>query len=318
MANILLTQECVRHCPYCFAKKHMRKSKKEILKWDDLIYIADFFEASNEKHISLLGGEPTLHPFFLDYVLYLIKRNFHVNVFTSGILRNESLLDLSVKFLPLDSINELSFVCNINEPDVSSKTELSKIENFLKVFNKLTAVSFNIYKLDFDLSFIIDIIDKFNLKRHIRLGLAHPIPKEKNLFINKEHFLIFANSISNYFDILDEKSISIGFDCGFPMCIFNDNQLGKLYKITHNHMNFSCGPAIDIGPDMNVWSCFPLSNYKKKSFYDFDSLEDIRVYYRNMLNEIKSKRLGIFDKCVNCNYRERNLCEGGCAAHLIM
>ena len=44
MPNILLTQKCIRSCPYCFARKHMHDSPPDdILKWEDLIYIVDFF-----------------------------------------------------------------------------------------------------------------------------------------------------------------------------------------------------------------------------------------------------------------------------------
>ena len=47
MANILLTEKCVRSCPYCFAKKHMADAPDNTaLKWDDLIYLTDLFVAS--------------------------------------------------------------------------------------------------------------------------------------------------------------------------------------------------------------------------------------------------------------------------------
>ena len=91
MANVLLTEKCARACPYCFAKEYLKDSKENTLSWENLIYIADLFEASNEKHLSLLGGEPTLHPDFVDFVMYLIQRHFRVNIFTNGILSNEKL-----------------------------------------------------------------------------------------------------------------------------------------------------------------------------------------------------------------------------------
>ena len=52
------------------------------LSWENLIYIADLFEFSNEKQLSLLDGEPSLHPHLIDFVAYLHQRNFHVDVFT--------------------------------------------------------------------------------------------------------------------------------------------------------------------------------------------------------------------------------------------
>ncbi|NOZ37009.1 MAG: 4Fe-4S cluster-binding domain-containing protein, partial [Gammaproteobacteria bacterium] len=61
MPNILLTQKCVRSCPYCFAKKHMANSvPDDILSWENFIYLADLFEKSGERKFPLLGGEPSL------------------------------------------------------------------------------------------------------------------------------------------------------------------------------------------------------------------------------------------------------------------
>ena len=137
MANILLTQQCVRSCPYCFAKKHMADSEPDdILTWDNLIYIADLMEHSGEMGVSLLGGEPTLHPAFVDFCIYLFKRKFHVNIFTSGIM-GEKMFNEAERVLGGINPDRLSFVCNVNNPDKSSFSELENVKRFLKVFRSL-------------------------------------------------------------------------------------------------------------------------------------------------------------------------------------
>lgn len=87
MANVLLTETCVRNCPYCFAKQYMSEADvKDALTWDNLIYIADFLQSSNVNHISLLGGEPLLHSEISEFCKYLSHRGFIVTIFTSGIM----------------------------------------------------------------------------------------------------------------------------------------------------------------------------------------------------------------------------------------
>ena len=113
MANILLTEKCVRACPYCFAKEYLRESKENILSWENLIYIADLSASSHEKKLSLLGGEPTLHPDFIDFVLYLHQRKFKINIFTNGIMSTEK-LNTAKEFLLKIPVEDLSFVCNYN------------------------------------------------------------------------------------------------------------------------------------------------------------------------------------------------------------
>lgn len=315
MANVLLTQQCVRSCPYCFAKKHMADSEPDdILTWDNMIYIADLMESSGEMGLSLLGGEPTLHPQFVDFVLYLLERRFHVNVFTSGILSDKMFNEVE-RALSAVSPERISFVVNVNNPDKSSFSELEQVRRFLKAFGHISTPGFNIYKPDFNLDFILQYINEYGLHRHIRLGLAHPIPGQHNTYVTIDKMREMANRVVSYLPMLERLKIKAGFDCGFPLCLFTDDQIGKLYKHNSGRLSFSCGPAIDIGPDMTVWGCFPLSQIHKKSIYEYNSLHEIRDYYRNLHQRVRTEVAGIFDECDECHYREEQLCQGGCLAH---
>ncbi len=315
MANILLTQQCVRSCPYCFAKKHMADSEPDdILTWDNLIYIADLMEQSGEMGISLLGGEPTLHPNFVDFCMYLLERRFHVNIFTSGIM-GEKMFNECERVLSGINPDRLSFVCNVNNPDKSSFSELENVKRFLKTFGHLTTAGFNIYKPDFNFDFIFQYVNEFGLRRHLRLGLAHPIPGKHNSFVPIDKMKQMAQRLIDYLPVMERLKIKGGFDCGFPLCIFTDEQLGKLYKHNIGRLSFGCGPAIDIGPDMTVWGCFPLSNTHKKSIYEFDTMRDIRNYYLDLHQKVRTEVGGIFEACDDCVYREEQLCMGGCLAH---
>ena len=316
MANILLTEKCVRACPYCFAKEYLKESKENLLSWESLIYIADLFESSNEKHLALLGGEPTLHPDFIDFVLYLHQRKFHINVFTSGIMAPNQ-LEAAKKYLLKVPEESLSFVCNYNHPDSSTDYETQQINRFFEAFSKYISLSFNLYHQDFDFRFLVDAINKFGLKKHIRLGLAQPIPGQKNECLALEQLRHIPEKFRNQLEMLEENRISIGFDCGMPLCIFSNEDIGRLFKLNKGRVSFSCGPAIDIGPDMQVWSCFPLSNYEKKSLYDFDNVVEIKNYFMEQHNHVRKKGKGIFEECETCAYQKEGVCLGGCLARLI-
>ena len=261
MANILLTETCVRSCPYCFAKQYMAdSSENDYISWDNLIYIADFLAASGENHVSLLGGEPLLHPQISNIIKYLNQRNLSVTVFTSGIMPIDRLHKFASQLNELQNLR-IGFVCNVNEPRFSPKGELERVEQFMSIFSNRTSLSFNIYRTDFDMVFLRDYIIRFGLDRHIRLGLAHPIPGKKNKYIPTNEFYLVKNKLIEFFS--DNQSIGIipGFDCGFPMCMFSDEELGLIYKLSLGQLCFQCGPAIDIDSELNVWSCFPLSDF---------------------------------------------------------
>ncbi len=315
MPNILLTQKCVRSCPYCFAKKHMADSPPEdVLSWENLIYIADLMEVSGDKGVSLLGGEPFLHPLAIDFTLYLLERNFHVNIFTSGIMSDKTFREAE-KALSKIHPDRLSFVCNLNAPGDTPPSELKRTKRFLESFGHMTGLGFNIYKCDFDMEFLFKAINEFGLKRHIRIGLAHPIPGEKNIHIKMDDMPKVAERFISYAPLFERFRIDPGFDCGVPMCIFSDDQLGRLFKINKGNLKFGCGPALDIGPDMTVWACFPMSRYQKKSIFDFNSTQDIFKFYQDLHGKARIEAGGVFEKCDTCRYREDGVCAGGCLAH---
>jgi len=126
-----------------------------------------------------------------------------------------------------------------------------------------------------------------------------------------------AKRLMYYVEKCDKDQISLGFDCGMPLCLFSDEELGKLYKNGGNKIRFDCGTPLDIGPDMTVWNCFPLSNFNRKSIYDFNSIQEIKEYYMRMNKWIRAKGYGLFEECKTCRHLQTKRCAGGCLAHII-
>jgi len=315
VANLLLTERCVRACPYCFAKEQMADTNpSDMLPWENLLYVADFFQLSDEKHISLLGGEPTLHPHFVDFVLYLLRRRFHVTVFTSGIVR-DAMLDEMQESLAGVNPEQFSMVCNLNEPALTTPKQTVRLRKFLSVLGHLVSPGFNIYKPDFDLEFLFELINQFGLRRSLRLGLAHPIPQQPNEHLRLDDLAAMAERLLSYVPLFREYKVAPGLDCGFPLCIFSDQQLGLLYRVNKNGLTFGCGPAIDIGPDLSVWPCFPLSRFHRRSLYEFNHLREIGQYYQEIHRKVRIEEGGIFRKCDDCPERETGMCIGGCVSH---
>ncbi len=318
MANVLLTETCVRSCPYCFAKQYMTEADvQDSLSWGNLIYIADLLESSGEKHISLLGGEPLLHPQIAEFVNYLNIRGFFVTIFTSGIMPDEKFEGFAKKLLSRGEELKLGFVCNVNEPRFSPKSEIEKVKRFFSAFGERCSLSFNIYRLDFNMDFLLSYIIEYGLGRHIRLGLAHPIPEAKNKFISPHNFDKVKNTLMDAFEKMSELAIVPGFDCGFPMCMFTDEELGKVFKYSLGQISFQCGPAIDIGTDLSCWSCFPLSNFYKKSLFDFNNLREIHDFFESKMQEVRREVKGLYPECDNCDNNKHGICSGGCLAHIL-
>lgn len=288
----------------------------DTISWDNITYLADLVLTSKDKHISLLGGEPTLHPYFPEICRFLIAKGLHVNVFTSGIASDE-ILNRMLYFLEDCDPKDFSFVVNANHPSISPEKQQEKLAKFLTIFSQFTNLGYNIYDIDFDLDFLFRMISQYGLKRHLRVGLAQPIPGEKNKCISLDQLPTFVERFMSYCDTFINLDVKVGFDCGIPMCLFNDDQLGKLIKVTDNNLRFGCGPAIDIGPDMTVWPCFPLSRFHKKSVFDFNTFDEIHTFYHDIHKKVRGEVGGIYMECDSCKYRRDPLCMGGCLAYTV-
>lgn len=317
MANILLTNKCNRACPYCFAQREMDDAPGERMSWENMVYLADFLLRSGDKRVSLLGGEPTLHPDFVDFVIYLLERGFELCVFTNGILSDARLAEFKEHLTKIHP-QRLSFVCNLNDPGrtPAPEEETLRIGEFLAVMGPWTQPGFNIYRVDFDLEFLFDLVIRYGLKRTLRLGMAQPIPGRKNSFIDAEEIASVIARLYAHRQRMDRLRIKPGLDCGFPLCKFSDEQLGWLQRLA-GQTKFGCGPAIDITPDMSVYSCFPLAAFHRKSIFEFDHMGQVVEHFRRVKDDIRAELPGIYDACDGCVSGNEGVCAGGGDCHLL-
>jgi radical SAM protein with 4Fe4S-binding SPASM domain len=290
----------------------------EIIRWEDLVYLADLLARDGCREMRFLGGEPTLHPQFADFLAYVIKRGFSVTVFSSGIMSDKVKGDLRRVYETIpEAAKKISFLCNLNDPELSPSGETKRVEEFLEEFGTSVAPGFNIYRKDFSLDFLFRYINRYGLKRHIRLGLTHPILRENNAFIAISDMPEIVNRMLGYLPVFNKYDVVPALDCGFPLCLFSDEQLGQLYKAAKGTQSFTCGLPLDIGPDMTAWACFPLSATHRKSVYEFDDYNSMLEYFKTFSQDIRGEAGGIYEKCDSCDWRKKGMCGGGCAAHIL-
>jgi len=318
MPNLLMTQKCVRRCPYCFADKYMEGGSGEFLGWNDFIYVLDFYERNGLRNVSMLGGEPTIHPDIDDMADYALQRGFDVRMFTSGIMGEKTRQRMAAVWERHPREGAIHFVVNTNHPSDTPPAELKSQVAFLEAAGRRASLSFNIYKSDFDLGFAFDHVLRYGLTKTIRLGLAHPIASamSSNLFVPPERYREVADQLLRFQPQFEAAGVKPGFDCGFPLCMFDDAQLGALVKLGST-FNWTCGPVIDIGPDLEIWPCFPLTHVRGKSLYDFDTLQEINDYFTREIREKRGGNTGVFVECDDCTHRDRNQCGGGCVTYAI-
>lgn len=319
MPNVLLTQKCVRSCPYCFADSYMAESGTGFLTWSDYVYVLDFYERHQIGTVSMLGGEPSIHPQVVEMCDYALQRGFDVRMFTSGVMADKTRGRLRELWQRHDGGGRrFYFIVNLNHPSGTPASEARSQAAFLEDAGPRASISFNIYRPDFDLDFAFEAIARYDLQSTIRLGLAHPIAQAKNsnAHVNPDQYRDVALNLARHFPKFDRNRVVPGFDCGFPICMFTDEQLGQLYQLQAT-FNWTCGPIFDIGPGLEIWPCFPLSHVRSRTLYDFDTIQQANEYLMHEVQGQRRSNLGIYLECDECRHRTRGLCGGGCVTYML-
>ncbi|MDD8026039.1 MAG: radical SAM protein [Acidobacteriota bacterium] len=309
--NVLITNRCNLSCPYCFARLKTTDPRAgaggdEHMTLENYLTCLDFLERSRQNEVRILGGEPTLHPRLEEFLAAALKRKMEVLIFSNG-LWSEKVRSLFER----PEMSAVKFVINTNASVMEDPAMKRSLEKTLAIAGKRAALGFNIYQREFSMGFLGDLIEAWDLQRTVRLGLASPIIGFDNACIADEDLKAAGKRLIAELSILEKKDVLGSFDCGFPFCLFDEQDLGRL-AMTSVGFTSICSPPIDVGVDLTVWSCFPLSMVLNVKLTDFPNSIAIRDYYRSKLDAFKS--FGQTEECLTCKYLRRGQCSGGCFA----
>lgn len=162
-----------------------------------------------------------------------------------------------------------------------------------------------------DYSFLFDIIEKYQLRKNIRVGIALPIYEGGNSYIKKEDYKKAGDYFTTFAKEAWRHNIILGMDCGFVACMFSLEQMGEL-QLYGVAPSFSCGSALDIGPKLQVWNCFPLFQLLRVPALEYKSIVELQEDLEKKIEPALSHAQGIFPECSNCKHYSRNTCKGGC------
>jgi MoaA/NifB/PqqE/SkfB family radical SAM enzyme len=316
--NLIITNTCNRACPYCFARNKVHldgeqnNSAANSITLDSVHIYLDFLSRSQLKEFKILGGEPTLHPEFCAIVDAGLNHpaGLNVVVFTNGLWP-----EIVRSFFSGSHTSRVKFVVNINEPRIQKNWENGLQAETLAIAGQRATIGYNIFHKDFDLLFAADLIDRFKLKREMRIGLASPIVGADNDFLCEEALPAIGTQLVEQLKELEKKDILGGFDCGFPLCMFNEKELGALILCTRGFKS-ACEVVIDVGPDLDAWPCFPLSKLTNVKITDFENVMALRNYFKKKLMPLFS--FGGMNNCLSCKYLRRNQCSGGCISRTLV
>jgi hypothetical protein len=316
--NVLLTTRCDRRCDYCFAGGD--DAPEQLLSRDELVTVADFLALEGDgrrpPRISLLGGEPSLHPDFELFVRYLAQRGFLVRVFTHGGWP-PALVDTIARHVPPE---RLHLVVNVDGPGRRRTGRLEpRAAALLERLGAACVLSVNLDRPGLPRADVLAAYAAWPLRRTLRVGLAQPILGGANAHPATAALPAIAADVVALAEDAAALSVRLSLDCGFPQCAFDDAGLGVLFR--HGaRLRFRCEPVLDIGPGLEVWPCFPLRALTVGRLTDFESVAALRRAAAARIRAwAPAAPAGIHADCEGCAARSapEPRCAGGCRARVL-
>jgi len=281
------------------------------LSLEGLEEILAFFRRSLLTRFVVLGGEPTLHPNFTGMIDHILTQTSlkSIVIFTNGIMPDPALDYLSGCADP-----RLGVALNLNAPEDYTAGEWKRITQTMEMLGPRINLGLNISRPGQDFEYLVSAIESYRLSSHIRIGLTQPILGFQNRYAQEEDLPGIAEDVVTFAERAFRRKIGFSFDCGFRFCMFTLEQHKRLLRFA---VKFAarCSPIIDIGPDLNVWPCFPLHQEANRRLSEFQTENQIIDFYKETYKSFLP--MGNRANCPQCLYRVNQMCSGGCLARTL-
>jgi organic radical activating enzyme len=307
VVNVIINYQCNCHCDYCFAKPF--SDSTSCMGVDEFKDILQFLKRSGYSFIRIFGGEPTLHPDLIALMGEADKLFSNFFVLTHGFVEKE-ITDQLIQF------SSARYVCNFAARKFSTRPE-SDLDHFLKTLGKYVTLGVT-YTGDItsgEIDAWIETIQKYNLKRLLRFGIASPDCERSNTFIEfTDEKKKFNEDLQLVARKLFKAGINLAEDCtSIPLCKLDDATIALWKRNFGKDMLTSCAPPSDYMPGKMVSSCFgtagftvPLSRYKTG--------QEFQAYFMRLHTLLENNI--VIEPCSSCRYFKVS-CFGGCLNNFI-
>lgn len=314
----MLTYGCNLKCTYCFANEFVNK-KSSYISEENFQKAIDFLTREDVTRIGIIGGEPTLHSQFKNFLEYLInnRRVGEATIYTNGILLDRFINQvISPKF---------RLLVNCNSPKEIGNEQYEKLRNNLNTLinehymRERINLGINLYSDDLDYSYIIELLKMCGLHR-VRISLTVPDFSTYGDVNAIEYFKKRKPFLFKFLKDMQDNNILPYYDCNKPpYCIWTDEEkewLENMVEKYHVESNLIgdhsfCYPVIDILPNLQVVRCFGMSEYEKVNISDFNGVSEIASYFLNHIDSA-SYQIPANDGCKECRKRQLRKCTAGC------
>lgn len=297
-------------CKYCYAEKFAKK-----IGWKNMV-VADFdkllgwLKALRVSDIVLIGGEPTLHPQFEDFLAVIGKYKIRCRVFTNG------LSDVKAFRLLCENryVDEIFFHYDDNCLKYGKYNGIRFFENlkYCVIQGKHVFLRYNISETNFDYKTVLKASKQYKAP----IGYSISAPSYGNrCYIPIDEIKEYVSQLRNFVLSAKKEKVKLLLGRPLPLCVFPEKE--TLFWQKYAGLKATCKPINDLtfNPDMTTQLCSVLFNTREKK--PLMSKDDLLLTIERLkktgkkLMETPSK-----EECTHCKYFPE-LCQGGCLSYKV-
>ncbi len=303
--HVVITYNCNLNCSYCYAKG-LKYEQMDINSFNKAL---DWFEKQGIRNISLIGGEPTLHPDFEEMLDIIERRNFRTVLFTNGLMSAKVADKINPKIVS-------SIIMNYNVPESYSEKQKELLDENIKVLRKKISrvtLSFNIDSDKTPYKYLVDACLKYNISR-IRFSIATPNICYSNKYFDLNSIKNMIPNLLKFVKLARKNNIKLVLARPLPLCVFDRKEKEFLKK--NNLLMSTCAISkgvFVINPDLSVFPCTTLQ-IKGPHISTLKNRFELIKYYAKTIDDLKWNHY-IFPECKMCIYRLRKKCSAVCLSY---
>lgn len=307
MPNLMLTNWCNYRCPYCFGVDMMApKRKAKAMSRETFEGIVEWLEREPfDRVIHLMGGEPTLNPDIEWMVEKLLSKDLFITIFSNMATKQAVSLSEKLKYLPV------KWVANVNNPTKWTEQQRKNIINCFANGGEKISLTFNIIPNEPNELWALDLIREYGLSRNIKVGFVLPTLTSSNMALKDNEYGVVAERVINLLKAGESMGVTIDYECGVPVCVFTDEQLGYLWRHKSDVVS-GCRSRLDITPEGEVMYCLPMSSAGTFHYSRFKSYPECRNWFEKTYAPYRL--LGSKIECADCMLNNPAKCNAGCLA----
>lgn len=315
-AWLTTNRNCNNNCSWCYARNTLHN--KGIMSLDDAKLAVDELARRGVKSIVLIGGEPTIYPYFFELSRYIKSKGIKVRVPSNGRKFKELEFAQETKDAGIDSI-DISIKA-LTEEDYHRNTNSYGLHDMLEGYHNLKKVGIHV-----STSFVIVNDSRKDFDELVRFLKENDITSinlqfvKPTLSLGQEDEIMKISEMGRFVEYIYEKmsqtGIQYGIEISFPICLIKRDVFDALVKENRvvNCCHVPKGTGINFDESFKVIPCnhfaeFPFSDTP----VDFSNPDDIdQLMESEVVKEFRYKaRCYPTVKCQTC--ADWEICGGGC------